>query len=267
MEAARRLMERHGWVPGSGLGKESNGITRPIVATLKNDKLGVGAGKQSFTPWWERAYNQAASGSSTDTSTATTTATETAPACTVPSAYSGSFVRPKQPDPDESLYDLSRYKPVATSVSTFEAFNHRTCKRAHQTGKLSRLLLQEKNYTVSQAQRNELDSDTTQQEIPSEKNLSCPEEPQTPTQETPNQCTQDKSSEEPPHPPLLEVNQANETQSNAQHTHNNQQAPTRSKGTTPHSKEIHVQLHDRNRKRKGRGKPSFLVSCVSILNE
>lgn len=38
----RKILEKIGWTSGNGLGKNENGITEPITASFKNDKLGLG---------------------------------------------------------------------------------------------------------------------------------------------------------------------------------------------------------------------------------
>lgn len=38
----RQMLERLGWIPGNGLGKNGNGIEKPIKASAKNDRRGLG---------------------------------------------------------------------------------------------------------------------------------------------------------------------------------------------------------------------------------
>nr|ACO14805.1 G patch domain-containing protein 4 [Caligus clemensi] len=59
---ARRLMESQGWDENSGLGKKSQGISKPIKPALKFDSSGLGfdLAKEFTDHWWARAYNQAA---------------------------------------------------------------------------------------------------------------------------------------------------------------------------------------------------------------
>ena len=47
---------------GEGLGKNSQGISEPIKASLKFDKTGVGhdPAKEFTSSWWDDAYKQAA---------------------------------------------------------------------------------------------------------------------------------------------------------------------------------------------------------------
>lgn len=47
---------------GQGIGKNADGVSKPIKASLKFDNAGLGHDKaQEFTNrWWEQAYNNAA---------------------------------------------------------------------------------------------------------------------------------------------------------------------------------------------------------------
>lgn len=57
---ARKLLEKQGWKEGSGLGKHGQGIAKPITAQQNKNEEGLGFKKDSFEPWWEDLYNQAA---------------------------------------------------------------------------------------------------------------------------------------------------------------------------------------------------------------
>merc|ERR1712226_1467842 len=57
-----KILKKHGWKSGEGLGKHSQGISKPIKASLKFDKAGVGhdPAKEFTNSWWDDAYKQAA---------------------------------------------------------------------------------------------------------------------------------------------------------------------------------------------------------------
>lgn len=50
------------WLPGDGLGKNTDGIVAPIKASLKFNTAGLGQdpAKDLTNNWWERVYNDAA---------------------------------------------------------------------------------------------------------------------------------------------------------------------------------------------------------------
>ncbi|KLT44618.1 hypothetical protein CC85DRAFT_242272 [Cutaneotrichosporon oleaginosum] len=41
--AARAMLARQGWAPGSGLGRDASGRAEPVVAVLRNERVGLGA--------------------------------------------------------------------------------------------------------------------------------------------------------------------------------------------------------------------------------
>lgn len=59
---AEKILKKHGWKSGEGLGKHSQGISKPIKPSLKFDKAGVGhdPAKEFTNSWWDDAYKQAA---------------------------------------------------------------------------------------------------------------------------------------------------------------------------------------------------------------
>lgn len=59
---AEKILLKQGWKSGEGLGKNSQGISEPIKATLKFDKAGVGhdPAKEFTSSWWDDAYKKAA---------------------------------------------------------------------------------------------------------------------------------------------------------------------------------------------------------------
>ena len=57
----KAYMERYGWKPGMGLGKENSGIAEHIRVSKKANKRGIGMDSaKSFEPWWEKLYNKTA---------------------------------------------------------------------------------------------------------------------------------------------------------------------------------------------------------------
>ena len=54
---------KQGWNDGAGLGKNNQGISNPIKASLKFDKTGVGhdMAKEFTNNWWDLAYAKASS--------------------------------------------------------------------------------------------------------------------------------------------------------------------------------------------------------------
>ena len=52
---AERMLRKQGWKEGDGLGKQQQGITDPIKASLKFDKTGVGHDiAKEFTNVWKK---------------------------------------------------------------------------------------------------------------------------------------------------------------------------------------------------------------------
>lgn len=63
MDFARKILSKYGWKDGDGLGKNNNGIAKPLKATLKFDNAGFGADQAAAdfnNHWWERVFNEAA---------------------------------------------------------------------------------------------------------------------------------------------------------------------------------------------------------------
>merc|ERR1712045_802342 len=61
---AERMMRKQGWHDGGGLGKNNQGIAKPIKASLKFDHAGIGhdMAKEFTNNWWDLAYAKASSG-------------------------------------------------------------------------------------------------------------------------------------------------------------------------------------------------------------
>uniref|UniRef100_A0A1I8NT84 G patch domain-containing protein 4 n=1 Tax=Stomoxys calcitrans TaxID=35570 RepID=A0A1I8NT84_STOCA len=63
MDFARKILGKYGWKEGEGLGKNNDGIAKPLRATLKFDNSGFGADQAAAdfnNHWWERVFNDAA---------------------------------------------------------------------------------------------------------------------------------------------------------------------------------------------------------------
>ncbi|XP_054706601.1 G patch domain-containing protein 4-like [Uloborus diversus] len=58
---ARKQLEKYGWTEGKGLGKEENGISKPIKPFLKFDNHGIGhdSSKVWTSKWWCEVFNDA----------------------------------------------------------------------------------------------------------------------------------------------------------------------------------------------------------------
>lgn len=64
MDFALKILNKYGWKEGEGLGKNCNGIAKPLKATLKFDNAGFGADQAAAdfnNHWWERVFNDATS--------------------------------------------------------------------------------------------------------------------------------------------------------------------------------------------------------------
>ncbi|XP_055586687.1 G patch domain-containing protein 4 [Uranotaenia lowii] len=61
MDFAKNILHKYGWREGEGLGKNSDGIAKPIKASFKFNSAGLGAdqAKDLTNNWWERVYNEA----------------------------------------------------------------------------------------------------------------------------------------------------------------------------------------------------------------
>ncbi|XP_017492081.1 PREDICTED: G patch domain-containing protein 4 [Rhagoletis zephyria] len=63
MDFARRILNKYGWKEGEGLGKHSDGIVKPLKASMKFDHAGLGSDQAASdfnNHWWERVFNEAA---------------------------------------------------------------------------------------------------------------------------------------------------------------------------------------------------------------
>lgn len=62
MSFAEKILKKFGWKEGDGLGKNNDGISKPLKANLKFDNAGLGVdGAEEFNNhWWERVFNEAA---------------------------------------------------------------------------------------------------------------------------------------------------------------------------------------------------------------
>lgn len=63
MDFAKKVLEKHGWKEGDGLGRNSDGIVKPLKASMKFDKAGLGsnfAEEEFNNHWWQRVFDEAA---------------------------------------------------------------------------------------------------------------------------------------------------------------------------------------------------------------
>uniref|UniRef100_A0A1Q3EVX2 G patch domain-containing protein 4 n=1 Tax=Culex tarsalis TaxID=7177 RepID=A0A1Q3EVX2_CULTA len=62
MDFAKNILQKYGWREGDGLGKNSDGIVKPIKANYKfnNSGLGTDQAKDHTNRWWERVFDEAA---------------------------------------------------------------------------------------------------------------------------------------------------------------------------------------------------------------
>lgn len=62
MDFAKNILHKYGWREGDGLGKNSDGIVKPIKANLKFNNTGLGSdqAKDHTNRWWERVFDEAA---------------------------------------------------------------------------------------------------------------------------------------------------------------------------------------------------------------
>lgn len=62
MDFAKNILHKYGWREGDGLGKNSDGIVKPIKANFKfnNTGLGTDQAKDHTNRWWERVFDEAA---------------------------------------------------------------------------------------------------------------------------------------------------------------------------------------------------------------
>ena len=173
-------MEKYGWKPGMGLGKDNTGMAEHIRVSKKNDKRGIGMdGAQTFEPWWEKLYNKTAqqSMSKAGQDKQKQPGKEGQPKSVQPMKSTGQlrvlgarlapmFVKGNTLEVDEkkqeykvesssissssssSDSDDESRRPISTSKDTFEALGGRTGKKYSAAGKLSRLQAQEKKWAL-----------------------------------------------------------------------------------------------------------------------
>ncbi|XP_058461621.1 G patch domain-containing protein 4 [Malaya genurostris] len=62
MDFAKNVLQKYGWREGDGLGKNSDGIVKPIKASLKFNSTGFGSdqAKEHTNKWWQRVFDEAA---------------------------------------------------------------------------------------------------------------------------------------------------------------------------------------------------------------
>jgi len=55
---AARILKKHGWVSGQGLGKSNNGIIKPLCTVNKKAQEGIGFSPDNYNSWWDDLYNK-----------------------------------------------------------------------------------------------------------------------------------------------------------------------------------------------------------------
>lgn len=62
MDFAKNILQKYGWKEGDGLGKNADGIVKPIKASFKFNSSGLGSdqAKDLTNNWWDRVFNEAA---------------------------------------------------------------------------------------------------------------------------------------------------------------------------------------------------------------
>ena len=57
MSFGKKLLEKYGWSEGQGLGKENQGVSKPISALTQTTTKGIGTCQASFVNWWDDLYS------------------------------------------------------------------------------------------------------------------------------------------------------------------------------------------------------------------
>lgn len=55
---AARILKKHGWISGQGLGKNNNGIIKPLYTTTQKTQEGIGFSPNDYHSWWDDLYNK-----------------------------------------------------------------------------------------------------------------------------------------------------------------------------------------------------------------
>jgi len=125
-------LEKFGWTPGSGLGKNLDGRKNIIYVTKKDDKVGLGQQGYSLFDFshWDNLYNQAVKKiqiTTDDQGAQLKTATETKPTL---QAYNGKFVK---------ATSSSFQSQTSPEAELFKHCGKRELRIYRQEGKMSRL--------------------------------------------------------------------------------------------------------------------------------
>jgi G-patch domain len=57
MSFGKKLLEKYGWSEGQGLGKDNQGIAKPISTQTQTNTKGIGTDQASFVNWWDDLYS------------------------------------------------------------------------------------------------------------------------------------------------------------------------------------------------------------------
>lgn len=191
MDFAKSLMKKYGWKEGDGLGKNSDGIDKPLKANLKFDNSGLGHDKAADfnNHWWERVYNEAAGNIEVENGAGVSLTTKNEDALEIStkeysvsklkkltgeSSYnnflksatlsaSGESENPSHVDMDE--VNLTRFKPL-TDEQLLAACGGRTAHKGARhglklSGKLARIEQQERELLSRMQNTSTADADPT----------------------------------------------------------------------------------------------------------
>jgi Pin2-interacting protein X1 len=113
-----KMMEKHGFKVGTGVGKKEEKVQEIIQVRKKEDNMGIGATHKVEDKWWERLYDKALQGTP----------------------------KPNVEDDQPKKEKKSKKEKVEETESDDEI---RTCKRYKQKGKMARIQAAEERLSVT----------------------------------------------------------------------------------------------------------------------